>query len=383
MDFDFDQRIDRRSFWSTKWTRYPPDVLPFWVADMDFRAPESIIDALRERVEHGIYGYTNTPNTVVQACLDWLNREFSWEIDPEWLVWLPGVVPAFNMACRLAGSPGTEVMIPVPVYHPFLAAPRHAQREAVFVDLKENERGWCMDFDAMEAAVTARTRMCLVCNPQNPTGRVYTAQELTQLGEFAARHDLLICSDEIHCAIILDATKSHTPIATLDRELAKRTITLMAPTKTFNIPGVGCAFAIIEDTELRDRFRTARAGLVSGIGPLQFTACDAAFREQGAWLPALLDYLRGNRDLLERTVAGIAGISMRHVEATFLGWIDTRELELDGPGAFFEQHGLGFSNGADFGKPGFVRFNFACPRSLLREGLERLEAAVSKARSDL
>ena len=383
MDFDFDQRIDRRSFWSTKWTRYPPDVLPFWVADMDFRAPESIIDALRERVEHGIYGYTNTPNTVVQACLDWLNREFSWEIDPEWLVWLPGVVPAFNMACRLAGSPGTEVMIPVPVYHPFLAAPRHAQREAVFVDLKENERGWCMDFDAMEAAVTARTRMCLVCNPQNPTGRVYTAQELTQLGEFAARHDLLICSDEIHCDIILDATKSHTPIATLDRDLAKRTITLMAPTKTFNIPGVGCAFAIIEDTELRDRFRTARAGLVSGIGPLQFTACDAAFREQGAWLPALLDYLRGNRDLLERAVAGIAGISMRHVEATFLGWIDTRELELDGPGAFFEQHGLGFSNGADFGKPGFVRFNFACPRSLLREGLERLEAAVSKARSDL
>ena len=244
---------------------------------------------------------------MVQACLDWLNREFSWEIDPEWLVWLPGVVPAFNMACRLAGSPGTEVMIPVPVYHPFLAAPRHAQREAVFVDLKENERGWCMDFDAMEAAVTARTRMCLVCNPQNPTGRVYTAQELTQLGEFAARHDLLICSDEIHCAIILDATKSHTPIATLDRELAKRTITLMAPTKTFNIPGVGCAFAIIEDTELRDRFRTARAGLVSGIGPLQFTACDAAFREQGAWLPALLDYLRGNRDLLERAVAGITG----------------------------------------------------------------------------
>ena len=225
--------------------------------------------------------------------------------------------------------------------------------------------------------------MLLFCNPQNPTGRVYTAQELTHLGEFAARHDLLICSDEIHCSIVLDATKSHTPIAMLDSELAKRTITLMAPSKTFNIPGVGCAFAIIQDQEMRERFRTARAGLVSGIGPLAFTACEAAFREHGAWLPALLDYLRGNRDLLERSVAGIAGISMRHVEATYLAWLDARELELDDPSAFFEQRGLGFSNGAAFGKPGFVRFNFGCPRSLLREGLERLENAVAEARNNL
>lgn len=380
---DFDQRIDRRSFWSSKWTRYPPDVLPFWVADMDFRAPESIVEALRQRVEHGIYGYTSTPNTVVSACLAWLRREFSWEVDPEWLVWLPGVVSGFNMACRLAGNPGDEVMIPVPAYHPFLSAPRHGERNALTVPLTDTESGWRMNFDAMEAALTPRTRMLLFCNPQNPTGRVYSEDELTELGEFAQRHDLLLCSDEIHCSVILDATKTHLPVASLDREIARRTITLMAPTKTFNIPGLGCAFAVIEDDALRRRFREARLGLVPGVGPLQYTACEAAFREQGPWLPALLDYLRANRDVLERAVAGIRGISMRHVEATYLGWIDARALELDAPATFFEKHGLGLSNGADFGGPGFVRFNFGCPRSLLREGIERLEAAVNVAVNNL
>lgn len=380
MAFDFDERIDRRSSWSSKWTKYARDVLPFWVADMDFSAPESIVEALRRRVEHGVYGYTNTPDTVIDACLDWLQREFSWAIDREWLVWLPGVVPAFNMACRVAGGPGDEVMMPVPVYHPFLAAPRHGERHAVMVELLDTRSGWCMDFEAMEAAVTPRTRMLLFCNPHNPTGRVYGSEELAALGEFVKRHDLLICSDEIHCSIILDETTTHVPIATIDTELARRTITLMAPTKTFNIPGVGCAVAVIEEPELRERFRKARLGMVPGIGPLQYAAGEAAFREQGPWLSALLDYLRGNRDLLERTVAGIAGISMHHVEATFLAWIDTRELELDDPGRFFEQHGLGLSNGIDFGGPGFVRLNFGCPRALLREGLERLEAAVSVAR---
>lgn len=380
MDFNFDQSIDRRPFWSTKWTRYPPDVLPFWVADMDFRAPESIVDALRQRVEHGIYGYTRTPDSLVAACLEWLAREFSWEVDPDWLVWVPGVVPGFNMACRIAGDPGDGVMIPVPAYHPFLSAPRHGEREALLVPLSETERGWCMDLDAMEEAVTRRTRMVLFCNPQNPTGRAYAPDELVALGEFALRHDLILCSDEIHCSIILDATKTHTPMATLGPEIAKRTITLMAPTKTFNIPGIGCAFAVIEDAKLRARFTHARVGLVHGIGPLAYVACEAAFREHGPWLGALLDYLRDNRDLLEQSVAAIPGISMRHVEATYLGWIDTRELGLEDPGRYFEQHGLGFSNGVDFGGPGFVRWNFGCPRSLLSEGIERLEAAVTHAR---
>jgi cysteine-S-conjugate beta-lyase len=379
--YEFDTVIDRRASHSSKWARYQNrDVLPFWVADMDFRAPTFILQALQERLDHGIFGYSMTPPELVEAVIDWLAAEFDWSVSPNWLVWLPGVVTGFNLACRAVGSPGDAVLMNVPVYYPFLSAPENGGRSAIEVPLALTDgRHWEIDFDAMAAALAPRTRLFLFCNPQNPTGRMYSEAELVELAKFCDRHDLLICSDEIHCSLRLDTHRRHVPIATLSDEIAARSITLMAPTKTYNTPGLGCAFAVIPDAALRRRFMHARAGLVPGIGPFAWAAATAAYRDTSDWLPRLLEYLRGNRDALQAVVNGLAGVRMTHVEATYLGWIDVRELRLADPLAHFEAHGIGLSDGAQFHGPGFMRFNFGCPRATLDVGLQRFAQAVRAA----
>jgi cystathionine beta-lyase len=379
--YDFDTVIDRRNSHSSKWVKYRDrDVLPFWVADMDFRAPPFIQQALRERLDHGIYGYTATPPELVEAVIDWLAAEFDWTVAPNALVWLPGVVTGFNLACRAVGSPGDSVLMNVPVYYPFLSAPENGGRNSIEVPLVlTGSRRWEIDFDAMTAALAPRTRLFLLCNPQNPTGRIYSQSELVELARFCDRHDLLICSDEIHCSLRLDAGRRHIPIATLSDEIAARTITLMAPTKTYNMPGLGCSFAIIPDAALRRRFIQARAGLVPGISPFAYAAATAAYRDSSDWLAHLLAYLTSNRNALQACVAGLPGVHMTHVEATYLGWIDVRELHLTDPLQHFETHGIGLSDGAQFHGPGFVRFNFGCPRATLDIGLQRFAAAVRAA----
>lgn len=374
---DFDRVIDRRGTWSSKWDKYAgTDVLPFWVADMDFAMPEFIREAVLRRLEHPVVGYTRTPATLVEAFQTWLVRHYHWSVPDSWLVWLPGVVTGFNLAARATAAPGGNVVIPTPVYYPFLDVPRNADQAGIHVPLVKDGNRWVMDFDALERAVTGDSRILLLSNPQNPTGRAYTEAELVELGEFCVRHDLVLCSDEIHCRLLLDGNVRHVPVASLAPEFADRTISLFAATKTYNIPGLSCGVAVIPNAELRRRFKRAQAGLVPGVGPLEFAASEAAFNDTGPWLPALLDYLRENH----RRLQAVVGERMTPVEATYLAWIDVRDLELERPGAHFEQHGLGLSNGAAFGGEGFVRFNFACPRSVLDEGLERLEQAIAAAR---
>jgi cystathionine beta-lyase len=232
-----------------------------------------------------------------------------------------------------------------------------------------------MDFDALEATITQDCRLLLLANPQNPTGRVYRREELEALAGFCVRHDLVLCADEIHCELLLDEDAVHTPVATLGPEIGARTISLYAATKAYNIPGLSCGVAVIADAALRERFRSARAGLVPSVGPLELAASEAAFADTGPWMPTLLDYLRGNH----RRLAAVAGDRMTPVEATYLAWLDVRDLGLDHPGRYFESHGLGLSDGAAFGGPGFVRFNFGCPRSVLEQGLERLARALEGA----
>ena len=377
---EFDTVVERRGTASTKWDKYQDrDVLPFWVADMDFRAPAFITDALRARLDHGIIGYTETPRALVDAVIDWLAVEFDWAVSPDWLVWLPGVVTGLNLACRAVGTPGDSVMMSVPVYYPFLNAPGHGARDPIEVPLTLHRGRWVMDTDAMTDALGNRTRLFMFCNPQNPTGRIYERDELVAIAQFCERHDLLICSDEIHCALRLDAQRPHIPIASLSSDLASRTITLMAPTKTYNIPGLGCAFAIIPDAPLRRRFSDARSGLVPSVGPFAYLAATAAYLDTSDWLPRLLAYLRGNRDALEACVESLPGVSMAHVEGTYLGWIDVRQLGLAHPQQHFESFGLGFSDGAQFHGTGFVRFNFGCPRATLDAGLARFVRAVRAA----
>ncbi len=377
---EFDNVVERRGTDSSKWGKYQGvDVLPFWIADMDFRAPQFIRDALQRRLDHGIFGYSETPAELVHAAVAWLDAQFDWEVSPDWLVWVPGVVTGMNLASRAVGAPGDSVMMNVPVYYPFLAVPGHSGRNAIEVPLMLNGPRWEIDLAAMGDAIDNRTRLFMFCNPQNPTGRIYQREELVALARFCERHDLLICSDEIHCDLRLDNDRPHIPIATLSADIAARSITLMAPTKSYNTPGLCCAFAVIPDAALRRRFSDARAGLVPSIGALAYTAALAAYEDPSDWLDRLRAYLAANRDALEQCVAQLPNVSMTHVEGTYLGWIDVRGLQLDHPTRYFEAHGLGLSDGAQFHGPGFVRFNFGCPRATLDEGLQRFRHAVLAA----
>jgi cysteine-S-conjugate beta-lyase len=235
---------------------------------------------------------------------------------------------------------------------------------------------WGFDLDRLESALTDRTRLLLLCAPHNPCGRVFTRQELINVAEICARHDVILCSDEIHCGLVLDDDRIHIPAATLDPDIASRTITLMAPSKTYNLPGLGLGFAIISEPQIRSRFKKSMAGIVPGVSALAYTAALAAYRDGGPWLEALLSYLKANRTLVEETVARIPGLSVTHVEATYLAWIDARRMEMDDPAAFFLQAGVGLGPGNLFGMPGFVRLSFASPRILLEEALLRMRHAA-------
>ncbi len=299
-------------------------------------------------------------------------------MDSAAIVWLPGVVAGFNMACRATCEPGDAVLVPIPVYHPFLEAPRHCGAEATYVPLARADDQWVMDFDRLEAACTRDTRLLLFCNPQNPTGRVYSRSELSELIAFCHARGITLCSDEIHCGLILDPTLRHVPIASMDHDFAQQTISLFAPSKSFNIPGLSCAFAVIPDADLRTRFDSANLGMLSTISPVSYAAAEAAFNEQSDWLPDLLRYLQHNAATV-RTTAHSLGLPMTPVEGTYLAWIDVRALNLAKPGAWFEQHGIGMSDGAQFGCPGFVRLNFACSQEMLQAGLSRLAQGVAAA----
>ncbi len=371
MAYSFDTVIDRTQSSSTKWSRFDADVLPFWVADMDFAAPEFILDALRDRLEHPILGYTQRPDSLNRAFCDWLSRQFDWNIEDDWIVWVPGVVPALNLATQTLKA-DRHVIIPTPVYHPFLDLARNADIRETRVPLIA-DNNWRMDLDAMQASLTPETRMVLICNPQNPTARCYSREELAELAEFIVKNDLLLVSDEIHCNIVLDPDAEHIPIAALDPRIAERTITLYAATKIYNIPGVSCAAAVIPDEALRTAFMEARRGLVHGIGPLGFEASEAAFNDTSTWIPELIEYLRENLTLVRNAIGNRMGVH----EGTYLAWINVADLRLDDTEAYFAEHGLGISPGAQFGAPDYIRFNFACPRTTLIEGLERLQQAIA------
>jgi len=386
MSFDFDHPPERRGTDSQKWQKYAGrDVLPMWVADMDFRAPPAVIEALQRRVADGVYGYARPVPSQVAAVVETLSQLHGWTIDPEWIVWLPGLVVGLNVTATAAAGPDEEILCLTPVYPPFMSAPRNAGRVPVTVPLAyaTASRTWEIDWDALERAVTPRTRAFFLCNPHNPVARVFRRDELEKLAEFCVRHRLVLCSDEIHCDLILEPGLRHIPTGTLGGAIAQQTITLIAPSKTYNIPGLGTALAIIPNADLRRRFVHATQGIVAEVNVLGFTACEAAFRHCEPWRQALLERLRRNRDLVLRAVADtMPGARIEApIEATYLAWINVADLGLKDPIAHFEAHGVGLSEGRFFGAaPGsHVRLNFGCPESTLREGLRRLHAGAVAA----
>ena len=381
MSYDFDHVTDRLSTESVKWRAYAPDILPLWVADMDFPCPEPVIQALQERVAHGIFGYPAEPTELRMVLVDWIRRYYDWHIQPEALVFLPGVVVGFNLAIRALAAPGDGILAQTPVYFPILWAPGNAGCCLDTMELSHSPDGsYAVDMDAFESAITPRTRLFILCNPHNPVGRVFRRGELEAMAQACLRHNMVICSDEIHCDLVFTGHK-HVPIASLDPEIGQHSITLMAPSKTFNIAGLNASFAIIENPRLRDEFQKARAGLVSGMSVLGYVAMLTAYREGRPWLDALLLYLQSNRDFLVRSVAErLPGISMCEPEGTYLAWLDCRTSKLpDNPKRFFlEQARVALNGGASFGRggEGFVRLNFGCPRSILEEALDRMAKAL-------
>ncbi|SFN85122.1 cystathione beta-lyase [Formivibrio citricus] len=377
MFFDFDAVIPRQGTSSLKWEKYAGrDVLPLWVADMDFAAPPAVIEALHARIDHGIFGYTRSPASANAAVVEYLQARYGWAIQPEWIVWLPGLVPGINLACRAVGEPGDAALTCTPVYPPFLFAPGLNQLELVAVPLCEQAGEWQFDFAAMKAAITPRTRLLILCHPHNPVGRIWRREELTQLADFARQYDLTVVSDEIHCDLLLDEGARHLPFACVSEDAGRRAITLMAPSKTYNLPGLSCSLAVIPDAALRQAFQRAMRGIMPEVNALGYTATEAAFRHGGEWLEALLAYLRGNCDRVVAALDGVAGLRVTRPQATYLAWIDCRESSIESPQRFFEEAGVGLSDGADFGLPGFVRLNFGCPRATLDQALKRMRTAL-------
>ena len=380
MDFNFDIPVDRQGTHSLRWEKYAGrDVLPLWVADMDFRSPPAVIDALRRRVEHGVYGYTLPPPELRELIVERMQRLYGWDVRPDWIVFLPGVVSGLYLAANRLTRAEEHILSPSPVYYHLFRAAQSAPRAWTDVPMLLERGRWVWDELQLAAAVKPNSRMLMLCNPHNPGGTIYSRDELARIAAFAAKHELLICSDEIHCDLLLDQNKPHLPIASLAPEISRRTITLMAPSKTFNIAGTGMGFAIIEDAGMRQAFSFDLKKSVHDATLFGYVAGQAAYRDGGPWLEALLDYLRGNRDLLQAAVARLPGIEMAHLESTYLAWIDCSGLGLADPHAHFLKHGLGVSPGADFGAPQFVRLNFGTQRSLLSEAITRMERAVLDA----
>lgn len=372
-NFDFDHLIDRLGSWSDKWSKYAgTETLPMWVADTDFRSPDPVINALKARVEHGVFGYTLTPETLNKVFTDRMKRLYDWTVSAEDLVWLPGLVCGLHLATRALSTSEQSVITAKPIYPPFMSAPALSSRTLTTIPM--NNR--VIDFDALEKAITAETKLLLFCNPHNPGGGVYHREELERLAQIIINHDLLICSDEIHCDLILEPELHHTPIASLNEEIASRTVTLMAPSKTWNIAGLACSVAIIQNSELRKRFKQVRRGIVPDVNLLGYTAAEAAYAFGDDWNRAQCEYLRANRDFLQAEIANIPGLTMHLNEATYLAWIDATQLGVENPQRLFESYGLGLSDGQDFGAPGFVRLNFGCPRSRVEEAVQRMKQAV-------
>ncbi len=379
--YDFKSFPDRRKTESVKWGLYGKDVLPMWVADMDFVSPQPVIDALKQRVEHGIFGYPMISDELKQVVVERMDERYSWKITTDDLIFVPGVVSGFNLVCQaLSGGKGSMIM-QTPVYPPFLTAPGNAGIDGITVDLVQSGTGqYIIDFDAFERGLRPDTRVFLLCNPHNPVGRVFRKDELEKLAEICLRHNVAICSDEIHSDLIYGGYR-HTPIASLGEEISQRTITLIAPSKTFNIAGLECSVIICTSKELREKIESARRGLLGHVNVLGLTEAYSAYKDGSEWLEELLSVLQSNRDLLVRFVhENLKGIKMSIPEGTYLAWLDCRGLkEIDDPFIFFlNKAKVAMNDGREFGRAGegFLRLNFGCPEGMLIEAMLRMKQAL-------
>jgi cystathionine beta-lyase len=381
MTFDFDQLFDRHNTGSTKWSRYSADVLPMWVADMDFAAPPVVIAALQQRLLHPLVGYSVAQDNLREAIVADLWNKFSWKVKPQELIFLPGVESGFNMALKALMQPQQNVVVQVPNYPPLRHAPGHWGLNKVELEFVAQADGtYLTPLDVLRESLIGGGAL-LLSNPHNPIGKVFGREELQAVADICAAQDAWIISDEIHAELCFDG-RVHIPTASLSTEIAERTITLMSASKAYNIAGLKTSFMIIQNAALRERVNHARCGMVDSVNPLGMEATRVAYSEGGPWLTELKTYLQANRDwLVEAVRSRLPGVTINVPQGTYLAWLNCSALDLDNPQQFFlEQAKVGLSPGLDFGDQHqqFVRLNFGCPRSLLEEGIARMERALAQ-----
>jgi cystathionine beta-lyase len=388
MEYDFDRVIDRRHTDSIKWSRNEKlfgdaEVIPAWIADMDFESPAPVIEALCARAAHGIYGYPIRPPEFSQALARWIHKRHHWQIKPEWVTYSPGVVTGLALAVRAFTQPGDKVIIQPPVYPPFFTVVKNNGRQLVLNPLQVVDGTYRMNLDDLERQIDARTKLLILCSPHNPVGRVWTRDELMQLGELCLWKNILILSDEIHCDLLLRGAR-HIPLASLSEALAQTTITFVAPSKTFNLPGLYTAAAIIPNARLRAQFETIRNDLgLEGSNVFGLAGFIAAYQSGEEWLDQLLAYLQGNWEFLQNYFEKfIPRIRLTVPEGTYLAWLDCRALGLDDAGLrawMYKRARVAMNEGHTFGEQGrgFVRLNFACPRATLEEIARRIATSTN------
>ena len=387
MEYDFDRVVDRKNTHSAKWDRVEAlygdrDILPMWVADMDFPSPPAVIEAIKKRADHGIFGYVARPRSCNEAIIDWARKRHGWEIKDEWIAYSPGVVTALNLITLALSQPGDEIIVQPPVYYPFFSAIRNNGRQIVHNPLIFTDGGYAMDFEDLSTRSGPRTRLMILSSPHNPVGRVWREAELRELGEFCVDNDIILVSDEVHCDLVLNGHR-HTPTALISEPIAQQTITCMAPSKTFNLAGLKTSVIIIPNARIRRRYLNILQNLSIGMdNAFGVVAMESAYRYGEDWLEKLLQYIEGNlKFALAYSREKIPRIKVIRPEATYLLWLDCRELGLDKVALndlFIKEAGVWLDDGPMFGVggEGFQRMNVACPLATLREGLERIKRAV-------
>ena len=372
---NFDVVFDRKE--STKWVKYSDtDILPMWIADMDFKAPDPVSNFLKVRADSGDFGYTDAPDELREVIVTQLKKKYDWSVEGSEVVFLPGVVAGLNTVCRGLVSSDESIITATPIYPPFLKVPENCGRKLTRIDMELTSEGYQYPLTALRDSINSKSRLLLLCNPFNPVGRVLTFRELQEIVRLCLDNQLLVCSDEIHSDLVFD-DRAHIPLAKIDSRIEDNLITLISPGKTYNIAGIGGGIAIIKNQILREKFLAVSDG-VGDISLFSYAAMLSAYRDCESWHLQLIDYLQENRDYCKSRVEEIPGIKMNKVEATYLAWLDVRDLRLDDALSFFERAGVGLSDGTEFGWKGFMRLNFGCPRATLVEGWDRIARAVDK-----
>ena len=378
-DYNFDKNIDRISTHSTKWLKFDnPEILPMWIADMDFASPPEVIQAIKKRADLGIFGYTELPPDLTPLLQDRILKHSGWEIDPEWVTWMPGVVVGLNVACRTILSLGDMVVTPSPIYAAFVYAPDNMNRGILRTSLLNNKGRLELDYASIESLINKDTKMFFFCNPHNPGGTLFEESEIKKLVDICVEKEIIICADEIHSDLVLDIERKHIHLAQTSKSAANNSITLVSPTKTFNMQGLPCGAAIIPNDEIRKEFRRNMRGISAHISIFSYIGAEAAYKYGEPWHKALIEYLRANKEYLANEINDIEGISLYGPEATYLAWIDCSSSGLDNPADIFINAGVGVHDGKWFGNKDFVRLNFGCPRSILEEAVSRIKKAFSQ-----